>query len=217
MAAVETVVICAAGTGSRLGVGVPKCLVSIDGRTIIDRQLDLLDDVPDVRVTVGYREELVVRHVVARRPDVVFCRNPDFQSTATLTSLCRAVADLDRPFLALDGDLLVRPESFRDFMTACEAGAPVIGISRATTDDAVFVTVDDDRSPTEVRAFHRAPAGAYEWSGPAFLEPRHLGTDTGYVYEAIEPHIPARAFVLDTAEVDTPDDLDRARLVIRSW
>ena len=67
MAPVATVVICAAGTGSRLGVGVPKCLVSIDGRSIIDRQLDLLEDVPEVRVTVGYREDLVVRHVVPAR------------------------------------------------------------------------------------------------------------------------------------------------------
>src|SRR5690606_7919343 len=58
--AVETAVICAAGTGSRLGVGVPKCLISVDGRSIIDRQLDLLVDVPDVRVAVGYREDLVV-------------------------------------------------------------------------------------------------------------------------------------------------------------
>jgi choline kinase len=211
------VVICAAGTGSRLGVGVPKCLVSIDGRTIIDRQLDLLDDVPDIRVTVGYREDLVVRHVLARRPDAVFVRNPDYQTTATLTSLCRAVQHLDRPFVALDGDLLVRPRSFRSFLAACEAGAPLVGITPASTDDAVFVTVDDPDAPGQVVAFHRSPAAAFEWSGPAFFAREHLTNDRGYVYEAIEPHLPARAWVVEAAEVDTPDDLDRARAIIRRW
>ena len=207
--------ICAAGTGSRLGVGVPKCLVSIDGRSIIDRQLDLLDDVPDLRVAVGYREELVVRHVAARRPDAIFVRNDDYGSTTTLHSLRRAVAHLDRPCLALDGDLLIEPASFRQFVAACAEGAPLIGITPASTDDAVFVTAaDDGRSVT---AFHRQPAAPFEWSGPAFLGREHLATSEGYVYEALEAHLPLRACPVVTAEVDTPDDLDRAREVVRAW
>lgn len=217
MGAVETVVICAAGTGSRLGVGVPKCLVSVDGRSIIDRQLDLLDDIPDIRVAVGYREELVVRHVVARRPDAIFVRNPDYQDTTTLDSLRRAVAHLDRPFVALDGDLLVEAASFRSFVDACALGAPLIGITPATTDDAVFVTVDDDGSPSEVRSFHRAPSAPHEWSGPAFLTRDDLWHADGYVYQTLEPILPLRVHVLETAEVDTPDDLDRARTVVRGW
>lgn len=217
MGAVETAVICAAGTGSRLGVGVPKCLISVDGRSIIDRQLDLLVDVPDVRVAVGYREDLVVRHVSARRPDAIFVRNDDYAGTTTLHSLRRAVAHLDRPFLAIDGDLLLEPRSFQGFLTACDAGAPLVGITRASTDDAVFVTVSDDGHPEEVTAFHRSPAAPWEWSGPAFLTRDHLATSDGYVYESLVPHLPLRSCPLIAAEVDTPDDLDRARSVVRAW
>lgn len=217
MGAVETVVICAAGTGSRLGVGVPKCLVSVDGRSIIDRQLDLVADVPDLRVAVGYREDLVVNHVASRRPDAIFVRNPDYQSTTTLDSLRRAVEHLDRPFIALDGDLLVEPTSFRSFLEACEAGAPLVGITPASTDDAVFVSVDDESDPTTVIRFHRSPATGFEWSGPAFLNRDDLAELDGYVYQALEPALPHRAHVLITAEVDTPDDLDRAKVEVRSW
>lgn len=217
MGAVETVVICAAGTGSRLGVGVPKCLVSIDGRSIIDRQLDLLADVPDLRVTVGFREELVVRHVAARRPDAIFVRNPDYQTTTTLDSLRQAVRHLDRPFLALDGDLLVEPTSFATFLTACEGGRPLIGITPASTDDAVFVTVDGDDDTTTVREFHRDRPTNREWSGPAYLDGEHLDRADGYVFQALIPWLPLRAQVVVTAEVDTPDDLARARDSVRAW
>ena len=42
MPAVELAVIAAAGLGSRLGAATPKCLVKIDGVTLIERQLELL-------------------------------------------------------------------------------------------------------------------------------------------------------------------------------
>ena len=215
VAAVETIVICAAGTGSRLGVGVPKCLVSVDGRSIIDRQLDLVEDIPDLRVTVGYREDLVVRHVVSRRPDAIFVRNPDYHTTTTLHSLRRAVAHLDRPFVALDGDLLVEPGGFRSFLDACAGGAPLIGVTPATTDDAVFVTMAD--RDIVVTAFHRDPPSSVEWSGPAFLRREHLRDSDGYVFEALIPWLPLNAHLLETAEIDTPDDLDRALKTVRRW
>lgn len=209
--------ICAAGTGSRLGVGVPKCLVSVDGRSIIDRQLDLLDDVADVRVAVGFREELVVQHVIARRPDAIFVRNPDYQSTTTLDSLRRAVRHLDGYFIALDGDLLVEPESFRTFTSMCQPGTSLVGITPASTDDAVFVSVDDETDPARVTAFHRQPSSAFEWSGPAYLHGADLEASDGYVFEALVPRLPLRAQVLTTAEVDTPDDLERARQLVSGW
>lgn len=205
----------AAGTGSRLGVGIPKCLVTVEGKSIIDHQLDLLDDVEDVRVVVGFREEQVVRHVSARRPDAIFVRNPDYTRTTTLHSLRRAAAVLDRPFLALDGDLLVEPSSFRRFMDACEAGPPLVGICEAGTTDAVFVTTEAD--DTVVTAFHRSPPTAWEWSGPAFVGPEHLAHGDGYVYESLEVFLPLRAQVVDAVEVDTPDDLERARPVVAGW
>jgi len=50
--------------------------VQVDGHTLIDYQLDLLRDVPDVRIVVGFKEEEVIEHVRKKRPDAVFVRNP---------------------------------------------------------------------------------------------------------------------------------------------
>ncbi|HEX2023726.1 MAG TPA: NTP transferase domain-containing protein [Acidimicrobiales bacterium] len=216
MPALATVVIGAAGTGSRLGVGIPKCLVSVDGRSIIDRQLDLLADVPDVRVVVGYREDQVVRHVVARRPDAIFVRNPAYSTTTTLHSTLLAVRHLGgRPFLALDGDLLVEPESFGVFLDRCEReGPPLIGVCRSGTDEAVFVTRDGDGAVT---SFHRQPGAEFEWSGPAFLASEHLEGSDGYVFQALERFLPLPAHEVVAREVDTPGDLERAQAALRTW
>jgi choline kinase len=209
-------VIGAAGTGSRLGVGIPKCLVSVDGRSIIDHQLDLLADVPDVRVVVGYREEQVLRHVVTRRPDAIFVRNPAYSSTTTLHSTVLAVRHLaGQPFLALDGDLILEPDSFAEFLERCEReGPPLLGVCRAATDEAVFVTRRGDGAVT---SFRRESPAAYEWSGPAYLLPEHLQGSDGYVYQALERFLPLPAQEVVAREVDTPGDLERAQAALRAW
>ena len=216
MPAVETVVIGAAGTGSRLGVGIPKCLVAVDGRSIIDHQLDILEGVPELRVVVGYREEQVVRHVISRRPDAIFVRNPAYSRTTTLHSTVLAVRHLgDRPFLALDGDLLLEPDSFEAFLARCaEVGPPLLGICPAGTDEAVFVTRG---AGGEITGFRRTPPTAYEWCGPAFLRREHLDDFDGYVYEALERFLPLPAAEVVAREVDTPADLERARQALSEW
>ena len=56
-----TVVIAAAGIGSRLGMNLPKSLVEINGRTVLERLLtECLHDVADVRLVVGFRADEVV-------------------------------------------------------------------------------------------------------------------------------------------------------------
>lgn len=216
MPAVDTVVIGAAGTGSRLGVGIPKCLVSVDGRSIIDHQLDLLAGLPDIRIVIGYREEQVVRHVISRRPDAIFVRNPAYSRTTTLHSTVLAVRHLgDHPFLALDGDLLLEPASFTAFLARCEeAGPPLLGICRAGTDEAVFVSRQADG---DISAFHRSPPSDFEWCGPAFLRAEHLEGSEGYVYEALERFLPLPAAEVIAREVDTPADLERARDALHGW
>lgn len=216
MPAVETVVIGAAGTGSRLGVGIPKCLVAVEGRSIIDHQLDLLADLPDLRIVVGYREEQVVRHVASRRPDAIFVRNPAYSRTTTLHSTILAVRHLGRqPFLALDGDLLLEPASFAAYLDACEKqGPPFLGICKAGTDEAVFVERGDGG---EITRFRRSPPTDWEWCGPALLLPEHLEGCDGYVYEALERFLPLPAAEVVAREVDTPADLERARASLHDW
>ena len=57
MSFIKHAIISAAGMGTRLGLNTPKCLLKFNGVSIIEHQLDLLRDVEDVRVVVGFMEE----------------------------------------------------------------------------------------------------------------------------------------------------------------
>ena len=100
--------ILAAGRGSRLGQGRPKCLVALDGRTLIERQLGTLLrlGVRDVTVVVGYRADDVI---TALPPDVRVVRNPRFASTNSLYSFLLARPARPADLLVLNSDVLADP------------------------------------------------------------------------------------------------------------
>lgn len=217
MPVVDLAVIAAAGLGSRLGAATPKCLVKIDGRTLIERQLELLVDVPEVRVIVGFRERDVMEHVTAIRPDAVFVRNPDFARTHTIHSLRRAVQHSSRWFLAIDGDLVIEPSSFENFLTTCASADAVLGVGPSGTEDGVFVQTATVGQRLVVTSFSRERHSDYEWTGMAHLHSGHIAEGERFVFETLVDDLPMRAAVLDAAEVDTPQDLQRARNLVRSW
>ena len=196
----------------------PKCLVRIDGRSIIDRQLDLLRDVREVRVVVGFKEVEVIEHVSAIRPDVIFVRNPDFARNQTIHSLRMAMHRRSGWFLAIDGDLLIEPSSFGRFLDSCANNEGVLGVGEAGTDDGVYVqTVGDVEQGMLVTGFSRDVATDLEWSGLAHLHTDHVLYGDRFVFESLRHHLPLSAAVIDAAEVDTPRDLRRAREIVRGW
>src|SRR5215210_2047484 len=86
------VVILAAGMGTRLGRKLPKPLTPLmDGRSIMQQQLDglraVFGDAVPVTAVVGYRAKAIMR----AQPDLLFAFNPDFASTNTSQSLRRAL------------------------------------------------------------------------------------------------------------------------------
>jgi choline kinase len=212
--AVEIAVVSAAGIGSRLGMNMPKCLVRVAGRRIIEWQLDLLRAVPEVRVVVGFLEDEVIDCVRAIRPDVIFVRNPRYTETTTLQSIALATRNLKEPFLILDGDLLIEQASFAAFLAACQPGEPTIGIAPAHSDDAVFVTTRHQMDAPWVTGFQRGPRTEMEWTGLAWLDTSFIENRRCHVYEMIEPRLPLRAAVVQSLEVDTSGDLARANSLV---
>ena len=81
MSIIKHAVISAAGMGTRLGLNMPKCLLQFSGVSIIKHQLELLKDIEDIRVVVGFMEEDVINVVKSIRNDAVFVRNPHYQDT----------------------------------------------------------------------------------------------------------------------------------------
>lgn len=199
-------VIAAAGFGSRLNQGIPKCLVEIMGRKLIEYQLALLQAVPDVRVVTGYHAEEVERFVKALRPDVRCIHNDQFAHTSTLQSYYRGCHDIRDFFILIDGDIIPHKDSFRTFLSGF-SGDNMIGISPAATEDAVFVHTNEAR---QITGFSRAEASPYEWSNIAVLHSDLLTDEPIYVYQCLERHLPLEALAVERLEIDTAADMEYA-------
>jgi L-glutamine-phosphate cytidylyltransferase len=133
-------IVLAAGRGTRLRPHTddrPKCLIEIDGRTLIDRQIDALVEcgVTDVVAVVGYRNE-VVRRAMGRR--VRYIENRRYAETNSLYSLWLAAEELRDGALVINSDVLAAPQLFER-------------ICRASAADAVLVDRDQECGVEEMR------------------------------------------------------------------
>lgn len=98
-------IILAAGEGSRLRPYTedrPKCLVEVEGRALLDRQLEVLaaESVDQVVLIGGYRAEML------QRPNIGLRLNPRFAETNMVWTLFCAEADLNGEILLCYGDIV---------------------------------------------------------------------------------------------------------------
>jgi len=107
-------IILSAGQGSRLGHLVddrPKCLIDFNGRTLLDRQLDTLEEngVHEAVVVTGFHDELVQQAIAARPggPTVRTIFNPFYKVADNTGSLYMAREELSGECLVWNGDTLV--------------------------------------------------------------------------------------------------------------
>lgn len=215
MRAPRHAVIAAAGVGSRLGLGMPKCLVEVCGRRIIDYLLEAVADIPQVRLVVGFRELEVMAHVRKVRRDVLFVRNPAFLHTTTLQSLHLGVRGLDEPCLILDGDTIYDRASLRRLCELSADGAPTIGVSTSITEDPVYAAVSESGAGLTITAFSRDQPSGYEWANVAVVPPALLTDSQTHVYQRLSTALPLRAGLIERLEIDTDGDLRRAEAQLR--
>jgi len=140
-------VILAAGRGSRLNGGnsdMPKCLVTVGGKTLLSRNIDILRaaGVDDVVVVVGCAAETVRRSI----PDVTFVENSIFAQTNSLYSLWLARTLLTDGFLVMNCDVLVHPQLVFDLVGAWHEDALLIAYRDEQT------TYGDEEMKVRVRA-----------------------------------------------------------------
>jgi len=80
----------------------PKPMLDIKGKTILERQIDVLNacGIKDVAVVRGYKKDAI------KIPNARFYDNDEFATTNEAFSLFRAAKELKGPFLFLYGDIL---------------------------------------------------------------------------------------------------------------
>ena len=86
--------ILAAGQGTRLerlAADAPKCLVELDGQSLLERALDALasQGVTEAVIVVGYRSEAVRERIGScfAGVDIRYVEAPDFETTNNIRSL----------------------------------------------------------------------------------------------------------------------------------
>lgn len=111
-----TAVILAAGRGTRLGLDVPKGLLTLEGQQLVPRSIAILR-------SCGIRRIIVVTGFAASRyeqaigaePDVVLVHNHRF-SAGSLSSLLVASPLIDDEFLLLESDLIYESRSLSSLL-----------------------------------------------------------------------------------------------------
>lgn len=203
MSFVKHAVIAAAGLGSRLGLGRPKCLLEVAGKSLLEHQLKLLEGVADIRVVVGFEESDVVAAAKAIRSDIIFVRNPAFRTTTTLASYALGAKGVVENCLYMDADILFEPSSFASFIEACGSTDQLIAVTPTKTADAVYVEFENEY----VHSFSRSRRTAFEWANLCWLPASHCENGSGAVFERLAEDLPIRAHNIESFEIDTPVDL----------
>ena len=204
----RTIIISCAGMGNRLGIGITKALVMIDGKPLILHQLEHLKNEKDIRIVVGYQAEKVINVVKEYRDDITFVFNHDYKHTGTGASVSLASAYANDYILSWDGDLLVHPEDVKKLL-ACED--EFIGGCISNTEDPWLLKLDTINNKKVVTGFsHTEVCSEYEWTGLVQIKRSKITSGTGHVYQLLEPHLPIPLIHVRCQEIDTIGDYEHA-------
>ena len=210
MQTAKSVVISCAGIGSRLGLGTTKALIDINGKSLIHWQLDLFQDVEDIRIVVGFEANRVIEEVRKYRPDAIFVYNHDYFNTKTGTSYYLGAKDGNEYVMEYDGDLLVHPDDVK--MLLAKDGE-WIAYADKRSEDAVYLSLNEQG---EVTGFSR-DNGDYEWTGPCCLHRDKIQYTSGNVFNVLEPYIPLPGVKIRACDIDTYGDYQKAIEFIKGW
>lgn len=138
-------VILAAGMGRRMGdltKSIPKCLLKIEDRTIIEIQVDILNQygIKDITVVVGYKAEMV-RETLKDR--VTYILNDIYYQTNSSYSLFLARDGLKDGWLHMNCDLLFSSLILEQILSAENENSIVIDQELRPTDSQEKVWIED--------------------------------------------------------------------------
>lgn len=206
----KSVVISCAGIGSRLGLGLTKALVQINGGSLISWQLKLFKEVEDLRLVIGFQGAEIIEEVRKYREDVVFCYNHRYFETKTGASYYLGARHANRESLEWDGDLLVHPDDVKMLLAT---SGEFICYGDITSEDSVCVHTNESG---EVLNFSRE-GGDYEWTGPACMDKKHLTYCSQNVFNMFEPFCPMRGIKVRAYDIDTYNDYIRVSEITKDW
>ena len=239
---IDKAILLSAGKGSRLlplTAERPKCLIDLNGRSLLEWQLDVLQGagIADIVVVTGFAEETVAA-VTGRREGVRTLFNPFYHVADNLGSVWMARSELDRDTLLLNGDTLISPALLGTVLGSTPGPIAVTVDEKESYDaDDMKVLRDGDRllrigKALEPCGYNAESIGllAFRGEGPGLFAAqveammrRPDGTRRWYL-RAIDDLAQAGADVRTVSirgeewqEVDFPEDVEAARALTAGW
>ena len=150
-------VILAAGTASRLRPltsTTPKCLLKVNGKTLLERTLDnfISNGIAEFLIVTGYLQEMIIDFVKTNYPElnVKFLYNKDYATTNNIYSLFLAEEfACGNDFILSDSDILFS----KDIITAllADKNPDVLAMNRHELgEEEIKIISDADRNVLEI-------------------------------------------------------------------
>jgi choline kinase len=235
MSSPSRAIILAAGNGSRMGALTadrPKTMLTVDGRTLIDRSLEALrsSGITDVTVVVGYQQQRLRRYLGGR---VTFVDNARYRETNSLYSLWLARDAVRHGAVVMNSDVLVSRELVARLIHAPVDDAVLVDNACPLADEEMKVKIwegfaidfSKDLAPWDADGENVGVLKFGAEGGRRLVE--HLdalvaGGDVNAwapkAFRALAREWPLRAVMTDGlpwTEIDFPEDLERARAMVQ--
>lgn len=186
-------IICAAGFGSRLSMNLPKAMVMVNGRRLIDYQIEALSEFDGICVVVGFRKELIIDHLKKRHNvEIIVNDNPEMGLRHTMEIISERFNEI---VFICDGDIIfnevITPEKYE-----------YIGVKNVIAQKPIFVEAKDGKAIN----FINEPT-IYEWACVYQCNPAKVNWSNEYAYESLKTLLPLRLKHFDLFEIDTKEDL----------
>lgn len=224
-------IILSAGQGTRLlplTADMPKCLIKIDGRAILDHQLDAVRaaGIAHAYVVGGYRFDKLAAHVAARADGSELIFNPFWTVASSISSVWAARALLEGDFMILNGDTIYADALLQQGLGGCKPGislfvqavdAPELDDMLVEVADGVVRAVGKTLDPARAKyrslgiIVGKGDAGQYRAALDAVIgrEGGILNYHHAIIGE-IASNSPVQAIVVDREdwiEIDRPEDI----------
>ena len=201
---IDNAVIAAAGFGSRLGLDLPKCMVEVNRKFIIDYILEaLIPNVKNIVIVVGYKAELIEEYCNKKYPSVVIVKNDDYSTTNTAYSMALGAKLFHGKCLFLDGDLVFHKDEIVKFLEKSKQVNCLLGVTSNITQNPVYVTLDKEK----ILKFSRKDVSEFEWANIFCSDSRILDQAKNFVYEELEKNAELFFHEINLYEIDTPEDM----------
>lgn len=135
-------IILAAGKGKRLQPltkSVPKPLMKINNRTILDRQIQILikNGITDIIIVTGYKSQLIKKHL--ERENLKIIVNRKFKKFNTLYSTWLIKKYIKTDFIFLYGDLIFDEEMISSFLKQKHLASLIIDPNSKNDNHSVII------------------------------------------------------------------------------